>query len=238
MPDNYTTLIGAGSAKSLITLRANWQTKPQEIERYILEEIRLQLKDKLRGLDLVISAELKKLLKEAIERCSVYDELVNKRQELYFELGAVNSPEAMYDLIRVVQETVYVAPPIIRKLGKKINMSMGLSALNTDFSQALSISSGKYMSINKNAEETEIPWLKWLLSSPPLIHGWDVMFKSALASRTGGAIMIQTKSGGWKLPIEFAGNLKDNFVTRAVKEYNITGKLNRFLESTINLLLR
>jgi len=57
-------------------------------------------------------------------------------------------------------------------------------------------------------------------------------------SRTGGAIMIQVHKDGWKLPIEFAGTLNDNFVTRAINEYNVSGQLDLFIQQTIEILLR
>ncbi len=231
------TLVGTGG-KSVLNTFINWQTTPEELERYILEEFRVQLKDKLQGLDLLIQARLKELLRGAIERSSVYDALVNKNQPLYFELGAIDSPEALHELIAVIQKTVYVTKPNVRKLGNRINMSIGCSAINSDFSEALSV--GVYDSVNRRGQTTKIPWMEWLLKSPPYIRGWNVKFGDFpnTYSRTGGAIMIEVQNGGWKLPIEFAGTLQDNFVTRAVEEYNVSGQLDKYIQQTIEILLR
>lgn len=237
--NNYrpTFTLNLGS-KSAFKAYFNLQEAPG-FQTYLLEQFRLQIKEKLRGLDIMIKARLKELLKGAIEHCSVYDALVRKNQPLYFELGAVNSPQGLYDLITILQETVYVGPPIVRKLGNRLNISIGCSAINSDFSQALALSSGRYTSINKLGQATEIPWIQWLLKSRPYLDGWKVLFgNNIIGSRTGGAIMVKTHHYGWLLPIEFSGTWQSNFVTRAVEEFDVSGQLNKFVESTLELLLK
>lgn len=234
---NYTSVMGPDLTKGL-RAKFNWQTKREDLEKYILEEVRLQIKKKLSTLDILISSQLKLLLQLAIQSSELYQALVNRQESIYFELGAVNSPETMHELVEVVKNTVIVAPLNPRKLGNRINISIVCSAINNNFSEALSLTSGKYISTNKHGHSTTINWLEWLLKSPPHIQGWDVIFKPSPSSRTGYAIMAEMTNRAWELPIEFAGTLEDNFVTRAIEEYDVRGRLNSYVQSTVELLLK
>lgn len=194
-------------------------------------------KHALQGIDSIISAELRRLIKEAIEQSNVYDALVNKNEELYFELGAIKSPEAILSLIEILQESVQVSRPIIMKSQNSIRITLQCAAVNTNWSKSTNLSTGKYTSHGKDGETTEIPWLKWLLTSPPFIAGYQVQFGSGMpGSRTGGALMKKTGGGGWEFPVEYRGNARDNFVTRAISQYGVEEKLQKFVLQTIQRL--
>jgi hypothetical protein len=227
--------IGLGGGQNRLTGSLNWQTSDKEIEKHILEEFRLQLKGRLQGIEILIKSKLQDLIQEAIEYSSLYDALVNRNQPLYFELGAVESPEEIRNLIDVLRASVFVNKPNIRKLGNRINMSISVFAINTKYVD-MAIAAGKYVSINKKGETTLIPWLEWLLKSPPFIKEWSVKFGGFDSSRTGGAIMIKT-GHGWSLPVEFRGTEEDNFITRAVDDYEVADKMDKFIQKTLFTML-
>jgi hypothetical protein len=223
-----------GTGQNTLKGSLQFQTSQLELERHLLEEVRRQIVAKLAGINIVIANRLKELITEAVKGSAVYDALVNRGQPLYFELGAVDSPEEMYNLLEVLRASVYVPRPNIRKLGNKLHGSISVFAINSKYIDSAANNSGKYVSTNKDGKTTVIPWLSWLLKSRPIISGWDIKFDyNIVGSRTGGAIMIQKRGGEWRLPIEFAGTLENNFITRAVDDYDVTTKINSFIQQTL-----
>lgn len=192
----------------------------------------------LRGLENIIRIKLQDLIAEAVENCELYDSLVNQNEEIYFELGAIRSPQAMRDLVSILRETVIVTKPTVRISNNTILVEMICSAVNTNWSKITNLPSATYTSYGKNNTTTEINWLKWLLTSPPFIEGYQVEFGSRMqGSRTGGALMRKIDGGSWELPIEFQGVPSDNFVTRAISKYNVNIKLEQYIYNTINRLI-
>lgn len=82
-----------------------------------------------------------------------------------------------------------------------------------------------------------LPWLEWLLlyGNKIVIRDYRVQFGSNSRSRTGMAIMIESKGSNWRVPTQFAGTISNNWVTRAMDKLDdkILDILEQELERSI-----
>jgi len=64
-----------------------------------------------------------------------------------------------------------------------------------------------------------LEWLRWLLfeGASPIVKGYDVSFSNNNPySRTGGAVMVKVGRKSWRVPPEYIGTVKNNWITRAI----------------------
>jgi hypothetical protein len=78
-----------------------------------------------------------------------------------------------------------------------------------------------------------LPWLEWLLmmGDKIIIRNYDVVMKGGPNSRSGMALMVQKKSGRWRVPPEYAGTTNSNFVTKLLDA--MTDPISTIVETEI-----
>ena len=112
-------------------------------------------------------------------------------------------------------------------------MSIGIQPL--DFQNVLNI--GKATILTEKGQQ--LNWLEWLLKSGNriIIRDYSIEYgRYAKRSRSGeGAIMVERKSGGWRMPAQYAGVEENNFITRAFegKESEISKIISKHIKSKI-----
>jgi len=84
------------------------------------------------------------------------------------------------------------------------------------------------------AENYNIPWLKWLLTEGDkiIVSGYNIKFEDG-KGRSGWAIMIQDNSKSWRVPAEYSGVEDDNWITRSLQ----TSQFKEGLESILSKYL-
>jgi len=193
------------------------------------------MRERLRPLPILAKDKMRQYIAEAIQRCELY-QAVHSGEQVYFELGTIDSPVILDELILVLQDSVSASNLFVRKYGDFLRINLNIVAIRGDFNDALGIPGAEYDSTNKHGKISKIKWMEWLLKSPPYIQRFNVLFRSTSSSRTGGAIMVEGM-GDWEL-VEFAGTLDDNFVTRAMSDYKISEKMQRYIYRKCNELMR
>lgn len=163
----------------------------------------------------LLRSKTRDILQDAIESQPEYMSLADPSGELKGALGVVDSATALNAIVRTVVRSIEVRISPMRVVGTSIYGTITISAVPSDLSDVLSLSSGKY-----NTEKGEtIPWLEWLLTRGDeiIIATHDVVFDPKLSaySRTGGPVM-KVSSSGWRVPPAFSGTIDNNFITRAV----------------------
>lgn len=75
-----------------------------------------------------------------------------------------------------------------------------------------------------------LPWLEWLLlrGGDIIVRKFEVKYGSNPASRSGDAIMVSS-SKNWRVPAQFAGTQRDNWITRALS--TIEDKISDLIRS-------
>jgi hypothetical protein len=165
----------------------------------------------------------KKLLEISLKSQPEYLSMILQDGKLRAELGVADSQSAMESLVRAWVSSVQVRAHTPRIVGSRIvGPVISVRAIQADYEDVLGKAYASYISVNRQGQETHVPWLEWLLT-----RGTDIMVQThsiyhpstpTARSRTHtNTLMKRTKGQGWGVPEEFSGTYDDNFATRAVQ---------------------
>lgn len=177
-----------------------------ESNEYIAEQvIRQQVEDHFKNVLLQIKKPVetvvRQLIVETIKREPEYNSLLEG--QLLGEFGLLSPNEKLSALLTAWSEEISVT---IR------GSSLMIEAIFADFNKVLSLNEARQVT-----EKGEyLDWLNWLLiqGDKTIIKEYHVKSYSGPASRTGLAIMV--KKGKWSVPSQYAGTIRDNWITRAI----------------------
>lgn len=128
------------------------------------------------------------------------------------EFGIPNPESRLLEIIETIKNggSVKIQEPKIS--GKSIKGSIKIEMIKRDFSDLLSLG-GASLTTEKG---TVLNWLQWLLleGDSVIISDYQFVAGNSPSSRTGLGIM--KGSGVWRVPPEFAGNIRNNWITRAI----------------------
>jgi len=122
-----------------------------------------------------------------------------------------------------------------KQFNDKMAGGMSIGIQPSDFQNVLNI--GKATIVTSKGQE--LNWLEWLLKSGNriIIRDYSIEYgRYAKRSRSGqDAIMVKRKSGGWKMPTQYAGVEENNFITRAFegRESEISKIISKHVKSKI-----
>lgn len=188
--------------KEAVTVRKAMRALKCAVDKVLTSSAR-QVEIKLRRI-------LKKVLMESPEFVSV------SRGQLQAEFGLPDGGARMVQIIDTWVNSITVSISKALVVGGSIKASLKISAIERDWSDVLSLPAARLIT-EKGAV---LPWLEWLLTSGTriIIREYDVsMTTRARSSRTGRAIMVKGRTKRWRVPPEFSGTTRNNFVTRAVE---------------------
>ena len=109
-----------------------------------------------------------------------------------------------------------------------INATFQLQMIKSDYQDVIH----KEEAILRTAKGESLPWLEWLLrfGDKSIITGFEVQIRNNTRSRTGSALMVQSKKS-WRVPPEFSGTPQNNFVTRALA--SIEADIQNIIEKSV-----
>lgn len=132
-------------------------------------------------------------------------------------------PVAVEDIVNSVVESLQVD---IRQIDKKtLRGGIEFSIQPSSFRNLLGLASGTVVD-----GDDVLPWLRWLLveGSSTIVYGYN--YTPDLSGRSGGGTM--SAGGVWRIPPQYAGELRDNFITRAL--INRDRELRAILQEIFN----
>ncbi|GAH09222.1 unnamed protein product [marine sediment metagenome] len=112
----------------------------------------------------------------------------------------------------------------------RVSASLEIGVVRADYGDVLTDIAAVFVT----KKGTPLPWLEWLLKfgDKAIVRGYDVApAASSRRSRTGRLIMKAGRGKRWKVPSEFSGTLRNNFVTRALDGLEPT--ILKIMESSI-----
>ena len=159
-----------------------------------------------------ITIELRKIVKEAIEATPEYDSLNNKR--LSWELGLVDGKNRIDGIIKIWTDNINVRIQQPRARGAGIFAGIEIKMIRTDYSDVLASNEAVFTT----GKGVDLEWLRWLLTegSSDIVLGYRVRVAPNRRSRTGHALMLEDDRKNWRIPPEFSGTPRNNFLTRAL----------------------
>lgn len=190
-----------------------------QIAAMINKQLARKLTTTLRKAAPMIRTDIRKIVREAITGSPEYRELLGGT--LQAELGVPNTQTRLEQILSIFIESIGVETGKVSISGNKINGSISVFGIDSDYSDVLGSSAASYTT----EKGQQIPWLEWLLLAGDKIIISDYEFSTDLTpgarSRTGLGIMKKNTRKRWRVPPQFAGFSEDNFVTRSLESAGI-----------------
>lgn len=151
----------------------------------------------------------------------IVDSIVNQPEHdaliggtLQYEFGLPDPSARLSEILETIRNShiVKYKPVTIKSSG--LNGGIKIEMIKKDFSDLLSLGSASL--VTEKGEKLD--WLKWLLieGDNVIVSDHIFIFGPSQHSRTGYGVMRQVGGGFWRVPPEYAGNIQNNWITRAI----------------------
>jgi hypothetical protein len=131
---------------------------------------------------------------------------------LLHEFGIPNAASRLSEILNAIRsgKSTEINSPAIS--GSRIKGGFRLKMVKQDFSDLLSLGGASFTT----EQGSILNWLRWLLieGDSVIITDYSYSVDGPGKSRTGLGVMVS--GGSWRVPPEFAGNIKNNWITRAI----------------------
>lgn len=197
-----------------------------QFRKMALEELSTKLNKRIQDSIPEIKTATQEMLKTAILAEPEYASLTSSRGTLRVEFGIENT--ALVDLaIDNIVNTVNIKMTKLKIGNLGISGGFVLTAIPQDELQMISKSFSQF-----TEKGVSLEWLRWLLyeGASPIVRGYSVRIGENRYSRTGGALMVESKKS-WRVPSSYIGTARNNWITRAIDK--IEGRLTNFIKTTI-----
>lgn len=192
----------------MITINIELKESATEIQTNIAKGTRDYLNARFPTVLDEIRTLTRKKLYDAITSSPEYISMINGK--LNIELGLVDANDKLQNILEKWINSVSVQFNKFRI--SKTNLSGGIKilAVNSDYSDVLFLPD----SVLITEKGDILPWLSWMLTYGSNVIIADYRIRFGPIGRTGGGAMYL--GGSWGISPEYAGTIKDNFVTRSI----------------------
>lgn len=154
-----------------------------------------------------------------------YESLISGK--LKAEFGLPDASSRLSSILSQIESGAMVQTKPISISGGKLRGSIKLQMIQKDFGDLLSIGDATFTT----EKGSSLEWLRWLLIEGDNIIISEYYFIAGpySNSRTGMGIMHGFEGGSWRVPPEYAGNINNNWITRAIDA--ASSDIQRELES-------
>lgn len=204
-------------------------TPVEKIEKDILLAVTRHLNSRLVNLSKLVGQQAQILIAKELEASPTTASLIGG--QLRAEFGVVDADSELKQIYKAIASSVKVTLTHARRQGTGVVMKLRLTAVPFDLDTIIG-GLGSYTT----KKGVEIPWFEWLtrLGYRVIVRDYGLEGGHPNSSRTGDTIMVKGKKG-WRVPPEFAGTPRDNFVTQATDL--ILPQLSVYIEKTVKGLL-
>jgi hypothetical protein len=179
------------------------------ILKALVPEVDSYFKNSISKLKLTLPAVIEKAIINTPEYSSIQSGI------LQYNFGIPDPNIKLIGLLNIWSNNIEInySKPIIVRNTIKCNLSAGM--IKIDFSDVLYT---EYAIVIDNLRGYSLPWLEWLLleGNKTIIKNQKIIFGPNKASRTGFAVMRENQASTWKVPSQYAGTLRDNWITKAI----------------------
>lgn len=159
-----------------------------------------------------MSKDIPDILVSAIQSQPEYSALLGGT--LQGEFGIPDPQSRLNEILDAIRTGQVVKRTPAKISANGIKAGIKLQMVKSDFADLLSLGSASF----DTEKGTRLDWLKWLLTEGDtiIISNYEFLLGSYPNSRTGLGIMRQFGGSGWRVPPEYAGTVKNNWITRAI----------------------
>lgn len=149
--------------------------------------------------------------------------------DLQGQFGIPDPQQRLSDILLTIQNGTVVVRKPTSIVNGKISAGIKLQMVKSDFSDLLTLGSASFTT----EKGTKLNWLQWLLveGDTVIISDFGFVPGPSPSSRTGLGVMKQFSGAFWRVPPEFAGTLRDNWITRAIE--SSSGDVKRAMEQAL-----
>lgn len=202
-----------------------------QIERAISKALGKEIDEKILRSALLILEGVRQEVKRRIEATPEWQSMLGG--ELRGQLGLNFAKVRLDGVMRVWLESFTVKINKARKTGSIYKNVIVVSGIQADWSDVTSLPFSNIRSENN----INVPWLFWMLTqgTKAVVRHFEVITELSpeeiSRSRTGEALMRLHFKRNFRIPSEFAGTVRLNFVTRAL--LNIDANLQKIFQKAI-----
>lgn len=148
---------------------------------------------------------------------------------LQYEFGIPDPANRLDDILSSIKNGyITKEKPVIIKSNMLVG-GLKIEMLKKDFSDLLTLGAST-ITTEKGAK---LNWLQWLLieGDSVIVSDHIFIFGPSRHSRTGMGLMRESFGGFWRVPPEYAGNINNNWITRAINA--ASGEIDSIIQKII-----
>ena len=199
-----------------------------QIVQAILQSLLSDTKKYMNKVAKQLEPDIKSIVKNGFMNSNEYRSLLSGA--LRYEFGLANPGNKVSQILQVWENTtVKFQTPKIK--GNQIYGNLQISMINASYNDVLGLPAASV----ETKKGQSLPWLEWLLlmGDKTIIKDYEIFIGSNSRSRTGGAVMKKVVGGKWKVPSEFSGSSKNNWVTRVLD--SISTEIDNAIKKSVKL---
>lgn len=183
-----------------------------------LKKINSIFKRKRKQIEFDIRREIRGILKAS----PTYDSLIDGDLRGHFGFPQGQEREIVESLVDELVDTINIQVKDFVNTGNNITGGVEITAIPLNFDTIVD----RYFIITEKGDF--LPWAEWLFlaGSKPIVIGYYIGFREDgipqkvldRYSRSSLAIMLPGDGTFWQVPSEHAGNINNNWVTRAIND--------------------
>ncbi len=199
-----------------------------KITTEILKSLLSDTKNYMSQVSKKLEPSIRDIVKQAFLNSPEYRSLLSG--QLRYEFG-LDNPAAKVNQILSVWDNVVVSFDSPKIKANQIHGKLVIAMINSNYSDVLALDASR----QETKKGQSLAWLEWLLlmGDKTIIKDYEVFLGSGRNSRTGGAVMKKVVGGKWKVPSEFSGSSKNNWVTRVLD--SVETKIDDAIKKAVKL---
>lgn len=224
--------------KTSLVIDINLGHKNQHFYDEVMKALMKHLNDRIPKALPKIKDNFQRGVKKILRETDTYKSLIDGELQAHFGLPrGVAFAKLQVILNNIAQDTLIRYRPIKLNGRKFTKGGIELYILEKDLNAILGPGAGDEQYVlsdnaakrgrtagkrDKQPWNSRLHWLRWLLveGNKIIVHGSEIALGSFRGSRSGKAIMIKKRGGTWRVPPEYSGTLKNNWLTRTLHAAN------------------
>ncbi len=195
---------------------------PSEIQKKVNIALRDELNLLLPKVVPAIQADIQAKSKVFFETAPEALALINGPLDAHFGIPAGEAKSRVNTIIQTVVNNIEVTFTRITLSGSNFRGGFTVGAVIADFSDVLNLPVAHIVT----DKGEDLPWLEWLLKkgNALIISEYKIQFGNYassnrhLHSRSGKAIMVKSTGGIWRVPPQYAGTIRNNWLTHSIAD--------------------
>ena len=185
-----------------------------QLEKLMLLEIAKELNARIPGALPRIDRRVRDATFAFLQNNDTYRSLVSGELAAEFGIPSAGRKQRIDRIIRAVADRMQIEFRPLRLRGGRYSGGLSFRVLMIDLSEVLTLVEG--LVVTEKGQVLE--WLKWLLTfgDSVIVSEYDVLLRPG-KGRSGGGLMIADDAGAWRVPPQFSGTLRSNWLTRAFR---------------------